>query len=100
VRRVKIEAAGEGVVSHVGLHALGPFADRLRSGEALSGKIPPVGERLPVHDQGKVLVQTMLMLTGGGEACSDIEALRAQPALVRARDVGLDPVADVPAGHA
>lgn len=31
--------------------------------------------------EAKVLVQAMLMLTGGGEACSDIEALRAQPAL-------------------
>ena len=28
-RRVRIEAAGEGVVAHVGLHALGAFADRL-----------------------------------------------------------------------
>ena len=39
------------------------------------------GERLPVHDRGKVLTQAMLMLAGGGEACSDIEHLRAQPAL-------------------
>jgi multidrug transporter EmrE-like cation transporter len=28
-----------GVVAHVGLHALGSFADRLRLGEALSGEI-------------------------------------------------------------
>jgi hypothetical protein len=80
-RRVRIEAAGGGVVAHVGLHALGAFADRLGVGDALSARIPPAGERLPVHDRGKVLTHAMLMLAGGGEACSDVEALRAQPAL-------------------
>jgi hypothetical protein len=79
--RVKIEAGGEGVVAHVGLHALGAFADRLGLGDALSARIRPAGERLPLHDRGKVLVQAMLMLAGGGEACSDIEALRAQDRL-------------------
>jgi hypothetical protein len=80
-RRVKIEADGDGVVAHVGLHALGAFADRLGLGEALSARIPPAGERLPLHDRGKVLVQAMLMLAGGGESCADIEALRAQERL-------------------
>ena len=80
-RRVKIEAGGEGVVAHVGLHALGAFADRLGLGDALSARIPPRGERLPLHDRGKVMVQAMLMLAGGGEACADIEALRAQDRL-------------------
>jgi hypothetical protein len=78
VRRVRIEAGGEGVVAHVGLHALGSFGDRLGLGDALSARIAPTGERLPFHDRGKVLVQAMLMLAGGGEACADIEALRAQ----------------------
>ena len=80
-RRVRIEAGGEGVVAHVGLHALGALADRLGLGDALSARIPPAGERLPVHDRGKVLVQAMLMLAGGGESCADIEALRAQERL-------------------
>jgi hypothetical protein len=80
-RRVAVEAGGDGVVAHVGLHVLGAFADRLGVGDALSARIPPVGERLPVHDRGKVLTQAMLMLAGGGEACSDIEALRAQERL-------------------
>jgi hypothetical protein len=70
-RRVRIEAAGDAVVAHVGLHALGAFADRLGLGDALSARIPPAGERLPVHDRGKVLVQAMLMLAGGGESCAD-----------------------------
>lgn len=81
VRRVRIEAGGDGVVAHVGLHALGALADRLGLGDTLSARIAPVGERLPIHDRGKVLVQAMLMLAGGGEACSDIEALRAQERL-------------------
>jgi hypothetical protein len=32
-RRVRIEAGGDGVVAHVGLHALRSFADRLSLGE-------------------------------------------------------------------
>jgi len=78
---VVVEPGGDQVVAHVGLHALGAFADRLRLGDSLSARIPVSGERLPLHDRGKVLVQAMLMLAGGGEACSDIEHLRAQGAL-------------------
>lgn len=76
-----VEGSGKGVVAHVGLHALGAFADRLGLGDCLSARIPVTGERVPLHDRGKVLVQAMLMLTGGGEACADIERLRAQAAL-------------------
>jgi hypothetical protein len=75
---VKVEPGGAGVVAHVGLHALGHFADRLGLGGALSGAIVPRGERLPIHDRGKVVVQTALMLAGGGESCADIEHLRLQ----------------------
>jgi hypothetical protein len=78
---VVVEGGGDQVVAHVGLHALGCFADRLGLGDSLSARIPMSGERLPLHDRGKVLVQAMLMLAGGGEACADIEHLRAQPAL-------------------
>jgi len=76
-----VEGGGDQVVAHVGLHALGRFADRLGLGDALSSKVPVTGERAPTHDRGKVLTQAMLMLAGGGEACSDIEHLRAQGAL-------------------
>jgi DDE family transposase len=78
---VVVEGGGEQVVAHVGLHALGRFADRLRVGDSLSTRIPITGERLPLHDRGKVLIQAMLMLAGGGEACADIEHLRSQPDL-------------------
>ncbi|MBA2496258.1 MAG: IS1380 family transposase [Acidimicrobiia bacterium] len=76
-----VEGGGDQVVAHVGLHALGAFADRLGLGDALSARVPFDGERAPVHDRGKVLTQAMLMLAGGGEACSDIEHLRAQATL-------------------
>lgn len=68
-------------MAHVGLHALGAFADRLGLGDALSAAVPPAGERLPVHDRGKVLTHAMLMLAGGGECCADVEALRAEERL-------------------
>jgi Transposase DDE domain group 1 len=79
---VVVEMGGTQVVAHVGLHLLGSFADRLGVGDSLSKACAPGGgERLPVHDRGKVLTQAMLMLAGGGEACADIEHLRSQPDL-------------------
>ncbi|MGD0255758.1 MAG: IS1380 family transposase [Acidimicrobiales bacterium] len=80
-RRVSVEPGGTQVVAHVGLHALGAFADRLSLGDLLSSRIAITGERLPIHDRGKVLVQGMLMLAGGGESCADIEYLRAEDEL-------------------
>lgn len=74
--RVVVEPGGTGVVAHVGLHALGSFADRLGLGDALSARIPWSGAGFPIHDRGKVLVQAALMLAGGGESCLDIEHLR------------------------
>lgn len=66
------------MVSGVGLFALGGFADRAGLTRALSEAVPRRGGRARVHDRGKVLVHAMLMLAGGGEACTDIEYLRAQ----------------------
>jgi len=78
---VIVECGDTQVVAHVGLHLLGSFADRLGLGDSLSTAIVASGERAPVHDRGKVLTQAMLMLAAGGEACADIEHLRAQPTL-------------------
>jgi len=75
-RRVVVEPGGTGVAAHVGLHALGAFADRLGLGDALSSCLPWEGPGIPVHDRGKVLVQIALVLAGGGESCLDIEFLR------------------------
>jgi hypothetical protein len=80
-RPVIVEPGGSGVVAHVGLHALCAFADRLGLGDALSSRIPARGERSPVHDRGKVLVQQMAVIAGGGESCADIEYLRSEASL-------------------
>jgi hypothetical protein len=80
-RNVVVEAGGTQVVGHVGLHALGAFADRLSVGETLSQAIGWAGVGTPVHDRGRVLTQSMLMLAGGGESCADIEALASQDRL-------------------
>ena len=75
---VGVEVGESGVVSHVGLWVLGGFADRLGLGGVLSEVFGTPGL---VHDRGGVLVHAMLMLAGGGEACTDIEHLRAEPGL-------------------
>jgi hypothetical protein len=80
-RSVIVEPGGTGVVSHVGLHALCAFADRLGLGSALSSRIPIRTERFPLHDRGKVLVQLMAVIAGGGESCADSEYLRSEPSL-------------------
>ena len=80
-RNVAVEAGGTQVVGHVGLHALGSFADRLAVGETLSGAVGWSGPGRPTHDRGRVLTQMMLMLAGGGESCADIEALASQQRL-------------------
>ncbi len=61
-----------------GLFALGGFADRVGLTGALSAAVPRRGERAPVHDRGALLVHLLLVLAGGGEACTDIEHLRSQ----------------------
>ena len=80
-RIVVVEAGGTQVVGHVGLHALGAFADRLGVAETLSQAVGWTGPGRPVHDRGRVLCHAMLMLAGGGESCSDIEALASQSRL-------------------
>jgi hypothetical protein len=80
-RDVVVEAGGTQVAGHVGLHALGSFADRLLVGETLSRAIGWAGPGAPVHDRGRVLTQAMLMLAGGGDSCADIEALVPQDRL-------------------
>ena len=84
VENVSLEGGGGQVASYGGLFVLGRgggFADSLGLGEELSAAIGHSGERAPVHDRGTVLTQMALVLAGGGDACSDIEHLRAEPAL-------------------
>lgn len=60
-RRVRVEPDGDGVVAHVGLHALGTLADRLGVADELSAAMPWEGSGVPAHDRGKVLVQSRTM---------------------------------------
>ena len=78
VTNAQLTGGGDRVVWGAGLFALGRFADRVGLTEALSAAVPARGERAPVHDRGAVLVHALLVLAGGGEACTDIEYLRAQ----------------------
>jgi hypothetical protein len=66
--RVKVESFGAGVAAHVGLHALGALSDQLGLGASLSARVAPTGERLPVHDRGKMMTQLAPVLAGGGES--------------------------------
>ena len=76
-----LATGGDRAVSGAGLFVLGGFADRVGLAGELSGALPPAGERAPVHDRGVLLTHLCLALAGGGEACSDIEHLRAEPEL-------------------
>lgn len=76
---VVVEGGGDQVVAHVGLHGLLSFADRLGVPGVLSETLQAGRRRR--HDPGVVLTHGLAMLAGGGEACSDIERLRAQPML-------------------
>ena len=78
VTNAQLTGGGDRVVWGAGLFALGRFADGVGLTEALSAAVPARGERAPVHDRGAVLVHALLVLAGGGEACTDIEYLRAQ----------------------
>ena len=80
-RRVIVEAGDTQVVGHVGLHLLGQFADRLGVSDVLTSAFEWQGERGPVHARGTVLTHVMLMLAGGGEACTDIGYLAGQARL-------------------
>ena len=75
---LRVEVGGGAQVGHVGLWLLGRFADRLGVGEVLSEAFGSSGV---VHCRGRLLVHLMLVLAGGGEACTDIETLRSQRGL-------------------
>ncbi|MDE0136469.1 MAG: transposase [Acidimicrobiaceae bacterium] len=81
VTNARLAGGGDRVAWGAGLFALGGFADGCGLTAALSAAVPRRGERAPAHDRGRVLTHGLLMLAGGGEACSGIERLRAQPEL-------------------
>jgi Transposase DDE domain group 1 len=79
VERLRVTVGDRQVVSLAGLHLVGELADAVGLGAAFSGAVPWAGDRVPVHDRGRLLVQVALMLAGGGRCMADMDALREQP---------------------
>lgn len=79
-RDLRVTADGEGVVSLVGAVGLRMLADR----SGLTGSLSAAFVRrgfFPIHDRGRVLVDTAVAIACGGRDIVDVEALRAQAAV-------------------
>ena len=72
---------GQGVASHAGSRLLADLADAAGLPAAMSEALVGSRHRRSGHDPGRVLVDMAVMLADGGEAISDLAALRDQPAL-------------------
>jgi hypothetical protein len=72
-----VEVAGRGVVAHTGSVALRALADRTGLTAALSAALTRRGFT-PVHDRGRVLADTAVMIADGGRVMSDLAVLRDQ----------------------
>jgi DDE family transposase len=72
-----VEVAGQGVVSHTGSAMLRLLAD----GTGLTGALSKALRRRgfsPVHDRGRVLADTAVLIADGGTVMSDLATLRDQ----------------------
>ena len=74
---LNVEVAGRGVVSHAGSVALRALADRTGLTAAVSAAVR-VPDFAPVHDRGRVLTDTAVMIADGGRVLSDLAVLRDQ----------------------
>lgn len=77
---LSVEVGGHGVVSHAGSAVLRLLAD----GTGLTGAISKALRRrgfAPVHDRGRVLVDTAVCIADGGRVLSDLAVLRDQSEL-------------------
>ena len=81
VERVRVTTGDGQIASHVGLHLLGEIAERTGLAFEYSAAMPFAGQRVPVHDRGRLLSQVAVMLAGGGVCVADMAALRDQPSL-------------------
>ena len=68
-------------VSHAGAALLAEAADRLGLTTALSGELAALRQRRSPHDPGRVVRDLAVMLADGGDALSDLRALRDQGTL-------------------
>jgi Transposase DDE domain group 1 len=75
-----VEVGGHGVVSHAGSAVLRLIADGTGLTAALSKALRRRGVT-PVHDRGRVLVDTAVCIADGGRVLSDLATLRDQAEL-------------------
>ena len=76
---LKVTTDGKGVVSNAGSRLLAEMADLSGLTDALSAALAPMCKRRRRHDPGRVLVDLAVTIAGGGDALSDLVALRHQP---------------------
>ena len=73
-----VEVGGHGVVSHAGSAVLRLLADNSGLTGAVSEALARRGFT-PLHDRGRVLVDTAVCIADGGRVLSDLATLREQP---------------------
>ncbi len=78
---VEVSADGAGLVSHAGSALLSQVADKSGLTKALSRGLSSMRERRGAHDPGRVVRDLAVMLADGGEALSDLGAVREQAPL-------------------
>jgi hypothetical protein len=79
-RDVSVEIGGRGVINHAGAAAFRLIADRSGLTDGLSGALVRRGFT-PVHDRGRVLADTAVLIADGGRVLSDLAMLRDQAEL-------------------
>src|SRR5918997_3824238 len=75
-----VEVAGHGVVSHAGSAVVRMIADGTGLTAGLSRALYRRGF-VPVHDRGRVLADTAVLIADGGRVLSDLATLRDQAVL-------------------
>ena len=75
-----VEIAGHDVINHAGAAALRIIADRTGLSAGLSRALARRGF-VPVHDRGRVLADTAVLIADGGGVLSDLAILRDQTQL-------------------
>ena len=75
-----VEIAGQDVINHAGAAALRIIADRTGLTAGWSRALARRGF-VPVHDRGRVLADTTVLIADGGRVLSDLATLRDQSAL-------------------
>lgn len=70
-----------GLTSRAGTALLTGLADRVGLTSALTAALTPYRSRKVTHEPGRIVRDVSVMLADGGDALSDLGALREQPAL-------------------